>query len=202
MKKYLLTLITAIMCMLLLAVFVSAETYTVSSNDEYADVYENAISGDTIMVDSKLTCDIYANKSITYVLKAETTGGSISTEITVYNENISDITLTVAYSSATVWGYVSVENRDESTERRIWVDVTIYNADGVAVAQTKSDKDGKYQFNNLPLGEYNMVAQVEEMRRLEVRKLDFIEDYTGTKVGIVSVGPDRNQTFAREKIWK
>ena len=32
--------------------------------------------------------------------------------------------------------------------------------------------------------------------------VDFIEDYTGTKVGIVSVGPDRNQTFAREKIWK
>ncbi len=32
--------------------------------------------------------------------------------------------------------------------------------------------------------------------------VDFIEDYTGTKVGIVSVGPDRNQTFDREKIWK
>ena len=31
--------------------------------------------------------------------------------------------------------------------------------------------------------------------------VDFIEDYTGTKVGIVSVGPDRNQTFNREKIW-
>lgn len=32
--------------------------------------------------------------------------------------------------------------------------------------------------------------------------VSFIEDYTGTKVGIVSVGPDRNQTFNREKIWK
>lgn len=32
--------------------------------------------------------------------------------------------------------------------------------------------------------------------------IDFIEDYTGTKVGIVSVGPDRNQTFNRDKIWK
>ena len=31
--------------------------------------------------------------------------------------------------------------------------------------------------------------------------VDFIEDYTGTKIGIVSVGPDRNQTFNREKIW-
>lgn len=32
--------------------------------------------------------------------------------------------------------------------------------------------------------------------------VDFIEDYTGTKVGIVSVGADRKQTFNREKIWK
>ena len=32
--------------------------------------------------------------------------------------------------------------------------------------------------------------------------VDFIEDYTGTKVGIVSVGPERTQTFNREKIWK
>ncbi|MCR5188272.1 MAG: adenylosuccinate synthetase, partial [Treponema sp.] len=32
--------------------------------------------------------------------------------------------------------------------------------------------------------------------------IDYIEDFTGTKVGIVSVGADRNQTFIREKIWK
>lgn len=32
--------------------------------------------------------------------------------------------------------------------------------------------------------------------------VSFIEDYTGTQVGIVSVGPERNQTFNREKIWK
>ena len=32
--------------------------------------------------------------------------------------------------------------------------------------------------------------------------VEFIEDFTGTKVGIVSVGADRNQTFVREKIWR
>ncbi|MDE6244170.1 MAG: adenylosuccinate synthase [Treponemataceae bacterium] len=32
--------------------------------------------------------------------------------------------------------------------------------------------------------------------------IDFIENFTGTKVGIVSVGPDRNQTFNRETIWR
>ena len=71
MKKRFLTLITAIMCMFLLAIFVSAETYTVSSDSEYAEVYEKAVSGDTIIIDSKLTCDIYANKSVTYVLRAD-----------------------------------------------------------------------------------------------------------------------------------
>lgn len=32
--------------------------------------------------------------------------------------------------------------------------------------------------------------------------IDFIEDYTQTKVGIVSIGPDRNQTIVRERIWE
>lgn len=32
--------------------------------------------------------------------------------------------------------------------------------------------------------------------------VEFIENFTETKVGIVSVGPDRNQTFVRNKIWK
>ncbi len=31
--------------------------------------------------------------------------------------------------------------------------------------------------------------------------VQFIEEFTETKVGIVSVGADRNQTFIREKIW-
>lgn len=32
--------------------------------------------------------------------------------------------------------------------------------------------------------------------------IEFIEDYTQTKVGIVSIGADRNQTIVREKIWE
>ncbi|MBE6674198.1 MAG: hypothetical protein E7596_03715 [Ruminococcaceae bacterium] len=71
MKRFLLTLITAVMCMFMLAIFASAETYSVSSNEEYEAAYEKAVSGDTITIDSKLTCDIYANKSITYILKAD-----------------------------------------------------------------------------------------------------------------------------------
>ena len=71
MKRHLLTLITVVMCMFLFVICASAETYTVSSNDEYSNAYESAVNGDTIIVDAKLTCDIYANKSLTYVLKAD-----------------------------------------------------------------------------------------------------------------------------------
>ena len=71
MKKHLFTLFAAIMCMLLLAIFVSAEAYTVSDNDGYNEAYEKAVNGDTIIINSKLTCDIYASKSITYILKAD-----------------------------------------------------------------------------------------------------------------------------------
>ena len=71
MKKHFLALIIAIMCVFVFAISASAQTYTVSSDDEYETAYESAVSGDTIIVDSKLTCDIYANKSITYVLKAD-----------------------------------------------------------------------------------------------------------------------------------
>ena len=31
--------------------------------------------------------------------------------------------------------------------------------------------------------------------------VDYIEEFTGTKVGIISVGYDRNDTFLREKVW-
>ena len=71
MKKYLFTLALTILCVLAFAISINAETYTVSSNNEYETAYGSAVSGDTIIVDSKLTCDIYANKSITYVLKAD-----------------------------------------------------------------------------------------------------------------------------------
>ena len=32
--------------------------------------------------------------------------------------------------------------------------------------------------------------------------VEFIEDFTGTSVGIVSVGPDRNETYNRIDPWK
>ncbi len=51
----------------------------------------------------------------------------------------------------------------------------------------KQDITGAADFNQLP----------EKCRSY----ISFIEEFTGTSVGIVSVGPDRNQTFIRKKVW-
>ncbi|MBO4982754.1 MAG: hypothetical protein J6D23_01735, partial [Clostridia bacterium] len=71
MKKIVLTLAISICALFMLAFSAFATEFNVSSNDEYSSAYEQATNGDTIVVSSKLTCDIYANKSITYILKAD-----------------------------------------------------------------------------------------------------------------------------------
>ena len=71
MKKFLLTLAISLVVLLTLAISVFATEYTVNSDEEYIAAYEKAVNGDTIVVAQKLNCEIYANKSITYVLKAD-----------------------------------------------------------------------------------------------------------------------------------
>ena len=71
MKKTFLTLAISLAMLLVLAFSAYAAEYTVSDNKEYQSAYEQAVNGDTIIIDDKLTCDIYANKSITYILKAD-----------------------------------------------------------------------------------------------------------------------------------
>ena len=70
MKKYLIVLF-ALVCTLVLAVSVSAAEHTVTTNSEYEYIYDHAESGDTIIIASKLSCNIQATKSITYILKAD-----------------------------------------------------------------------------------------------------------------------------------
>ena len=48
------------------------------------------------------------------------------------------------------------------------------------------------------------ITDVSEYSRLPANcqsYIEFIEEFTGTPVGIISVGPDRNQTFIRKKVW-
>lgn len=121
----------------------------------------------------------------TYVLIAQTVTGSVSQEITVFNGNVSEITLTVTATAATIWGYVEVKDRSGDRHRRNWVQVTAYNADGNAVAQGKSDKDGRYMFANLPMGQYAIVAETEEMR--PDKTYGFERSYTLTGYAYVEV---------------
>ena len=99
-----------------------------------------------------------------YILKAETENGSVTTEITVFNAEIGGLELIIVTETASLWGYVEIEDRSENHHRRSWVQITVYNQDGIAVDQCKTDKDGKYNFKNLPLGEYVIVAETSEMR--------------------------------------
>lgn len=99
-----------------------------------------------------------------YIIKAESENGSVSKEVTVFGGNVTLDELIIVSESATVTGYVEVEDRDFKHHRRNWVHVTIYNADGVAIDSGKTDADGKYTFTKLPMGDYSIVAETAEMR--------------------------------------
>jgi len=100
----------------------------------------------------------------TYLVTAESENGFASKEITVYNNDVTDISLVITADVASIWGYVEVEDRQLNKHRRHWVTVSVYNEEGNVIATQKSDKDGKYYFANLPLGDYSVVATVSEMR--------------------------------------
>ncbi|MBE7025447.1 MAG: hypothetical protein E7408_05275 [Ruminococcaceae bacterium] len=99
-----------------------------------------------------------------YILKAESETGSTAKEITVFNADIAGETLTIATEAVTLSGTAEVAGRDGSRQKRIWVQVTVYNEDGVAMAQAKTDKEGTYRFAGLPVGDYAIVAETAEMR--------------------------------------
>jgi adenylosuccinate synthase len=42
----------------------------------------------------------------------------------------------------------------------------------------------------------------EELPQAAKDYVAFIEEYTGSRVGIVSVGADRSQTFIRSRVWE
>lgn len=114
-----------------------------------------------------------------YILKAETEAGSAAKEITVFNANITGEALTIATETVTLNGDVEVEGRDGGHHKRNWVQVTVYNEDGVAVAQAKTDKDGGYRFAGLPVGDYAIVAETAEMRPDKKHHFDRSHTLTG-----------------------
>ncbi len=100
-----------------------------------------------------------------YIVKAETANGTSAKEITVFNADVTVESIVIeAVSTATITGTVDVEDRDGGRHKKIWVNVSLYNEEGIAVAQTKTKEDGTYTFGNVSIGKYSLVAETEEMR--------------------------------------
>ncbi|MBO5356672.1 MAG: leucine-rich repeat protein [Clostridia bacterium] len=153
-------------------VFLSGDTsitlktsYTVSGSlSENATVKLTDLNGNVI---STVTGDAFTFTNVangTYLVVAESENGSVSQEITVFNSNVTDIYLEINTNTANIWGYVEVEDRKYDKHRRNWVEISVYNEEGNVIATQKSDKDGKYSFENLPFGDYSIVAKTTEMR--------------------------------------
>ena len=116
----------------------------------------------------------------TYILKAETENGTAIKEITIFNADITGEALTVeVIASATITGYVEVEDREFNRHKRNWVEVTIYNEAGIEVDSQKTSDDGSYTFKNLPLGDYSIVAETHEMRPDKHKHFDRSHKLTG-----------------------
>ena len=157
---------------------VSVGGATVTVTDQSA----NVITSVTADEDGSFVIENLPNG--TYIITAVTEQGSASAEITVFDGDLSDISLTIATDVVTLWGYVEVEDREYNHHRRNWVQVTVYNEEGIAVAQCKSDSEGKYTFSGLPAGEYSIVAETAELR--PDRKHGFDRSHTLTGYAYVS----------------
>jgi len=99
----------------------------------------------------------------TYIITVKGSNFSGSAEVTVYGENVS-ATIDISSLAATISGKTYVADRNDSETIRNWVQVTLYNKEGVAIAQCKSDTEGTYRFDNVPTGEYTVVAETSELR--------------------------------------
>jgi len=114
-----------------------------------------------------------------YIVKAENSAGSATTEIYVSNEDVTGISLAIQTQSATITGDTKIENRDGTFSAKIWVNIDLINEAGNVIASTKTDADGKYTFNNVPAGSYNIVATANEMRPDIIGSFDKIHELKG-----------------------
>ena len=167
------TTVVAVKRMNVFDVFVSGDTaivlkdsYTVSGSvNGAATVTVKDFKGNVIASATTNGTFSFANiPNGEYLITAESTNGFASTEIVVFGGNVSGVTLTLEVAGISVWGYVEVEDRDGNTERKNWVDVSIYDTNGTFIASAKSDSNGKYIFNGLTAGAYSIVAKTSQMR--------------------------------------
>ena len=101
----------------------------------------------------------------TYIFSAKTEDGGYGFEyVTVYRKDVTDVYIEIKDTTATIWGYALVENRDGTTEPKAWVEVKMYDNDGNVVATTRTDAEGRYEFAKRTTDEYGIVAYTTEIR--------------------------------------
>ena len=154
-------------------VFISGDTnitlktsYTVSGTvTDVATIKLLDLNGNVINSITNASSFTFTNVANgTYIVVAENENGAVTKEFTLYNGNVSGLYMKISSQTAAVWGYVEVEERDGTTVRRNWVDVSVYNSDGSIIATQKTDSSGKYTFEKLEMGSYSIIAKVTEIR--------------------------------------
>lgn len=70
----------------------------------------------------------------------------------------------------TLYGDLTVDERNANGLRPLTFDVILYSESGVLVARQSTPNNGRFRFNNLPLGVYLLVVEVEnaEVARISV----------------------------------
>jgi len=99
-----------------------------------------------------------------YIVKAANETGSVTVEIYVSNEDVNIGNLEIKLESATIIGSTQIENRDGTLTAKIWVNVDLIDEAGNVIARTTTDADGNYTFENIPVGNYKIVATTSEIR--------------------------------------
>ena len=114
-----------------------------------------------------------------YTVSASTAKGYGAVHVTVYNSDVSDVHIDIAENTVTVSGAVVIAGRDGALTSAPYVQVSIYDANGKNIATAKTDSEGKYQFVNLPIGTYSIVATAAELRPDKNYGYDRLHTLTG-----------------------
>ena len=117
----------------------------------------------------------------------------------------------------TLYGDLTVDERNANGLRPLTFDVILYSESGVLVARQSTPNNGRFRFNNLPLGVYLLVVEVEnaEVARISVdlrspilldvrRDISFEWRLPGnsTKPAVVPAGDTYVRGSATQKIFQ
>src|SRR5690348_18178134 len=117
----------------------------------------------------------------------------------------------------TLYGDLTVDEKNANDLRPLTFDVLLYSESGVLVARQTTLNNGRFRFNNLPLGVYLLVVEVEnaEVARISVDLrspilLDVRRDISfewrlpanSTKAGVVPVADTYVRGPATQKLFQ